>query len=205
MVNFQDKFMSVLKLWAVIFASVLAFAFEAPSQANIPLYTDRLVNGFQSWSWGTLNYANASPVHSGTSSVSLSGTAWNVALSLNHPGFDSSPYATLSFWANGGSGGGQILHAFAHGAAVALIGLGVGAFGGRQRPAGLRHRLDGDDAVRDLHANGGGRRAVATVRNLKHRPVGAVRRRFLVHEGHVRLSARDCDAAEEGARAIESE
>src|SRR5437870_13387037 len=114
MVNFQDKFMSVLKLWAVIFASVLAFAFEAPSQANIPLYTDRLVNGFQSWSWGTLNYANAAPVHSGTSSVSLSGTAWNVALSLNHPGFDSSPYATLSFWANGGSGGGQILHAFAH-------------------------------------------------------------------------------------------
>src|SRR2546428_2529356 len=87
---------------------------NANAQANLPIYTDHLVNGFQDWSWGTRNLANTSPVHSGANSASLNGTAWNVALSLEHPGFDTSPYGSLNFWANGGAGGGQILHVYAH-------------------------------------------------------------------------------------------
>src|SRR5713226_3135490 len=83
-------------------------------QANVPLYTDHLVNGFQDWSWGTRNWANTSPVHTGSGSASFSGTAWNVALSLNHSGFNSSPYSSLSFWANGGASGGQVLRLNAH-------------------------------------------------------------------------------------------
>src|SRR5439155_7797325 len=88
--------------------------FQACAQADLPLYTDHLVNGFQDWSWGTRNLANTAPVHSGSTSVSLNGTAWNVALSLNHSGFDSSPYTNLSLWANGGAGGSQILRVYAH-------------------------------------------------------------------------------------------
>ncbi len=65
------------------------------AQASLPIYTDHLVNGFQDWSWGTRNLANTSPVHSGVNSASLSGTAWYVALSLNHSGFDTSPYSTI--------------------------------------------------------------------------------------------------------------
>src|SRR6266567_424473 len=93
--------------------AVLSAPVGVPAQANLPIYTDHLVNGFQDWSWGTRNLANTSPVHSGVNSASLSGTAWNVALSLNHSGFDTSPYSSLSFWANGGSGG-QVLRVYAH-------------------------------------------------------------------------------------------
>src|SRR6266576_4347033 len=87
--------------------SSLAFLLCGAVSAQVPLqiYTDHLVNGFQDWSWGTRNVTNTSPVHSGVNSASLSGTAWNVALSLNHSGFDTSPYSSLNFWANGGSGG----------------------------------------------------------------------------------------------------
>src|SRR5437899_9844241 len=92
----------------------LALVTLAQAQAPLLVYTDHLVNGFQDWSWGTRNLANTSPVHSGSASVSLSGTAWNVALSLNHSGFDSSPYASVTFWANGGAGGGPLLHVSAH-------------------------------------------------------------------------------------------
>src|SRR5262245_22591959 len=97
-----------------IVAALVCTSLNVSGQANLPLYTDHLVNGFQNWSWGTLNFANTAPVHSGSDSVSLSGTAWNVALSLNHSGFDTGPYSTVTFWANGGAGGGQVLHVYAH-------------------------------------------------------------------------------------------
>src|SRR5207244_10365822 len=102
-----------LVLYFTIAAALLTAAVGVNAQANLPLYTDHLVNGFQDWSWGARNLANTVPVHSGANSASLSGTAWNVALSLEHPSFDTSPYASLTFWANGGSGG-QILHVYAH-------------------------------------------------------------------------------------------
>jgi hypothetical protein len=105
----QGRFLTLAVSLALVAAST-----PAQAQANLPLYTDHLFNGFQDWSWGTRNLANTSPVHSGSSSVSLSDTAWNVALSLNHSGFDSSPYTNVSFWANGGAAGGQIVRLYAH-------------------------------------------------------------------------------------------
>src|SRR5216684_8375175 len=107
--------MSIMRILVLFGAAIAVFAVASSgrAQANLPIYTDHLVNGFQDWSWGTRNLANTSPVHSGVNSASLSGTAWNVALSLNHSGFDTSPYSSLSFWANGGSGG-QVLRVYAH-------------------------------------------------------------------------------------------
>jgi hypothetical protein len=104
----------VYSLSQTIVAALVCTTLHVSGQANLPLYTDHLVNGFQNWGWGTLNFANTAPVHSGSDSVSLSGTAWNVALSLNHSGFDTTPYSTVTFWANGGAGGGQVLHVYAH-------------------------------------------------------------------------------------------
>ena len=112
----SNSSLSSLRSFVTSLAVAAALIFpvvSAHAQANLPIYTDKLVNGFQDWSWGTRNLANTSPVHSGANSASLSGTAWNVALSLEHPSFDTSPYASLTFWANGGSGG-QILHVYAH-------------------------------------------------------------------------------------------
>ncbi len=78
------------------------------AQANLPIYTDNLVNGFQNWSWATVNLENYPPVHSGTYSISVTDNG-NQALWLERPDFNSSPYASLSFWINGGSVGGQKL------------------------------------------------------------------------------------------------
>jgi len=97
----------------ILAAALFLSGIQSWAQANLPLYTDHLVNGFQNWSWGTLNFGNASMVNSGASSISLNGTAWNVALSLHQTPFDTSPYSTLSFWAHGGPAGGQILHIYA--------------------------------------------------------------------------------------------
>jgi hypothetical protein len=80
----------------------------AGAEDNLPLYTDNLVNGFQSWSWATVDLAVNSPVHSGSYAISVT-DGGSQALSLEHPQFNTGPYASLSFWANGGSAGGQKL------------------------------------------------------------------------------------------------
>ncbi|MGA2180887.1 MAG: hypothetical protein ABSH15_15075 [Verrucomicrobiota bacterium] len=82
------------------------------AQANLPIYTDNLVNGFQDWSWGTRNLANASPVHSGADSISASMVAWE-ALSFGNSDFNTIPYTNLTFWAHGGTSGGQRLEVYA--------------------------------------------------------------------------------------------
>jgi hypothetical protein len=77
------------------------------AQANLPIYTDNLVNGFQNYSWATVNLENTSPVHSGVYSISVTDGGNYQALALQRSDFNSTPYASLGFWINGGSAGGQ--------------------------------------------------------------------------------------------------
>src|SRR5690348_8006552 len=82
------------------------------AQTNFSIYSDQLNNGFDNWSWGANNnFANASPVHSGSDSISFASQTWE-AISFHHPDFDPSPYTNLTFWANGGAVGGQIVQIF---------------------------------------------------------------------------------------------
>ncbi|HEY5909560.1 MAG TPA: glycoside hydrolase family 44 protein [Verrucomicrobiae bacterium] len=76
------------------------------AQTDQPIYTDSLQNGWQNWSWATVNFANPSPAHGGSASISVSSTNWQ-ALYLHHSAQDGSLYASLTFWVNGGSSGGQ--------------------------------------------------------------------------------------------------
>lgn len=78
------------------------------AQANLPIYTDSLVNGFQNWSWATVNFQNFSPIHSGSYSIAVN-DAGNQGLVFMRPQFNDSAYTSLSFWVNGGSTGGQSL------------------------------------------------------------------------------------------------
>jgi hypothetical protein len=89
------------------------------AQSDQPVYTDSLQNGWANWSWATVNFNNASPVHSGTSSISVTCTN-NQALYLHHTAFDSTPYTNLTFWINGGAGGGQPLKVQATANTIAL-------------------------------------------------------------------------------------
>ena len=95
----------------VLFCSLSAAGVQA--QTSLPVYTDSLVNGFQDWGWATHSYTNTSPTHSGVASVSVTITTVNYdGLQIYHPDFDSSPYASLSFWINGGASGGQQLQIY---------------------------------------------------------------------------------------------
>ena len=78
------------------------------AQSDQTVYTDSLQNSWQNWSWATVNLANGSPVHSGSSSLSVSSTNWQ-ALYLHHAAQDGSGFANLTFWINGGSTGGQVV------------------------------------------------------------------------------------------------
>jgi hypothetical protein len=93
---------------------LLGTRLQTVAQTPLAVYTDSLVNGFQDWGWATHNYANTSPVHSGSNSVSVT------ISTVNYDGLqicrasavDSTPYASLTFWINGGTGGGQKLQVY---------------------------------------------------------------------------------------------
>lgn len=78
------------------------------AQSNQTIYTDALQNGWQNWSWATVDLANASPHNSGSSSISVSSTSWQ-ALYLHHDAQSGSGFSNLTFWINGGSSGGQVV------------------------------------------------------------------------------------------------
>jgi len=95
---------------------------KVTAQAPLPIYTDNLVNNFQNWSWATVNFSNTSPVYSGSYSISVTASDYS-AVWLHGPGFNTAPYTNLSFWINGGTGGGQVLSV-----AGILGGVSVGSY-----------------------------------------------------------------------------
>src|SRR5947207_15606777 len=101
----------------VYLSMTLAFAIVAAgnafAQADQPIYTDSLTNGWQDYSWALHNLANTSPVHSGTRSVSVTASNYT-GFYLGHAQFGTGPYTNLTFWINGGSTGGQHLKVQAH-------------------------------------------------------------------------------------------
>jgi hypothetical protein len=105
-----------MKIRAVLllaFSTVLLTTVQTVvGQANLPLYTNNLVNGFQDWSFSaTRSFNNTSTVYPGdTNSISVQFTSGYGALALQFPaGFNATLYSNLTFWINGGSSGGQQL------------------------------------------------------------------------------------------------
>src|SRR5260370_26230923 len=107
MAGLSQRLRLLARAWAL--TCVLTLAPSAWAQADQLIYADSLTNGWQNWSWATVNAANTSPVHSGTSSFSVSATAWQ-AISLHHAAFATAPYTELVFWIHGGSAGAQHPH-----------------------------------------------------------------------------------------------
>jgi len=89
-------------------ALVLSFIIRSASaQTDLPIYTDSLVNGWQNWSWATVDTGSTAVVHSGAKSIAVTAGAWT-ALSLHHDPIDTHGYSDLTFWINGGPVGGQV-------------------------------------------------------------------------------------------------
>ncbi len=73
------------------------------------IYQDGLAEGWQNWSWATVNMPSAVPVRRGSSAVSVTAGGW-AALYLRRLAFqNTSGYAALAFWIHGGATGGQTL------------------------------------------------------------------------------------------------
>jgi hypothetical protein len=88
---------------------LLCFApFIARAQSNQIIYDDAIENYWQDYSWAAVNFANTSPVHSGSDSISVVDTTSSYeALYLHHDPQSTVPYASLRFWicvpTNGGT------------------------------------------------------------------------------------------------------
>lgn len=107
----QTVTLRLARSWVVILVLMLCgvvLPAVAHAQADQSVYTDALVNGWQDWSWATVNFSNTQPVQSGADSISVSAGPYQ-ALYLHHDAFDSSLYSNLVFWIDGGSTGGQLL------------------------------------------------------------------------------------------------
>jgi alpha-N-arabinofuranosidase len=80
----------------VLLAMAGMSAIHARAQ-DMTVYDDALHNGWVSYGWATLNYGNAAPVHTGTSSIRVIARSYE-ALSLHHDPFSCGVYQSLSFW-----------------------------------------------------------------------------------------------------------
>jgi alpha-L-arabinofuranosidase len=86
---------------------------EPPLRINgMGIYDDALINGWQNWSWASVNTASTASVHTGSTSIAVTAGPFT-ALYLQHNAFPTQPYETLRFWINGGLQGGQTLNVIA--------------------------------------------------------------------------------------------
>ena len=90
---------------------LLAPVLKVWSQAgtyDLVIYDDGMENGFEDWSWATRNLLNIDPIHSGSVSVSVTAKTWE-GLYFWHRPMNTAGYDSVSFWANGGEHGLQLL------------------------------------------------------------------------------------------------
>jgi|GEM_PF-945928 len=87
------------------------FLFLIPlARADLTIYDDALASGWQNWSWATVDMASTAAAHTGTKSVAVTADAWTaLAMRFVNTPINTAGYGKLSFWANGGASGGQIL------------------------------------------------------------------------------------------------
>lgn len=75
----------------------------------IVIYADALQAGWQDWSWSSgQTLTNTATVHGGTRSIRLVQGGWG-GLYLHTAAISTAGYASLTFWAHGGTAGGQQL------------------------------------------------------------------------------------------------
>jgi len=93
-------FLAALGVAAATFGN-LARAEDLPHP--LVVYDDELKNGFQNWSWTTVEMGV--PVGNGKP-IRVEGDPWS-ALALHHEPFSTKGYTKLVFYVNGGAAGGQ--------------------------------------------------------------------------------------------------
>lgn len=95
-----------------VLACSVALTQSASAQSDQEMYTDSLQNGWQNWSWATVDFNHSTTVHSGGQAVSVDAVNYQ-AVSFWHSAQDASPFIDFSFWIHGGTAGGQVLQVYA--------------------------------------------------------------------------------------------
>ena len=80
-----------------------------PPVNGMAMYQDSLANGWNNWSWATVNMGSTTAVHTGSSAIAVTADAFQ-ALYLQHNAMPTDAYQSLKFWINGGATGGQTLN-----------------------------------------------------------------------------------------------
>jgi hypothetical protein len=80
-----------------------------PPVNGMVMYQDSLANGWNNWSWATVDLASTANVHTGSSAIAVTAAAFQ-ALYLQHNALPTDTYQSLKFWINGGATGGQTLN-----------------------------------------------------------------------------------------------
>jgi hypothetical protein len=86
-------------------AGLCLLSTRAFAEGPLALYTTHLVNGFQNWSWAPNNFTNS---FGGSNCISVNAADWQ-AIALQQNPFNTTYYTNVSFWINGGAGGGQVV------------------------------------------------------------------------------------------------
>jgi hypothetical protein len=77
------------------------------AQTNLPVFTDRLQDGWANWSWASTSNSPCF-LHSGTNALAVTAGAWQAAY-FHHAALDATWFTNLVLWIHGASGGGQRL------------------------------------------------------------------------------------------------
>jgi alpha-N-arabinofuranosidase len=96
-----------------------------PPVNGMSIYGDALVNGWNNWSWASVNTASSTTVHTGSTAIAVTADA-NEALYLQHAPLPTGAYESLKFWINGGATGGQTLKVVALRSDVAQSAVQIG-------------------------------------------------------------------------------
>ncbi len=83
------------------------FALAARAQGGQPVYDEALINGWQNWSWCTVDFASTDYALVGTHSAKITYTGGWQGFYLHHAPFDTSLYSALTFWIHGGTVSGR--------------------------------------------------------------------------------------------------
>ncbi|HLP75610.1 MAG TPA: glycoside hydrolase family 44 protein [Candidatus Paceibacterota bacterium] len=105
------RYLAKSRYMAALTGLVLSgLSFHINAQTNQFVYAESLQNGWESWGWTEIDFAASAFVHSGTKAISVTITNNTYqAIYLHHTAQDTTYFTNLTFWINGGSGGGQQL------------------------------------------------------------------------------------------------
>jgi hypothetical protein len=95
-----------------------------PPVNGMAIYQEALANGWNNWSWASVNTGSAGTVHTGSSAIAVTADAFE-ALYLQHAAVPTAAYESLQFWINGGTGG-QTLNVVALRAGTAQPAVHIG-------------------------------------------------------------------------------